>query len=107
MGEHKLRNTSKKLKLFWSSHLNIQTAAFIYKCNSNKKGVSSFKPLLDLNTYHLLIKVNHEKNIKHFNNSKSVYITAKRHKVRKLSLREKSMTKTPNMIMFLFLPLQC
>lgn len=58
--------------------------AFIYKRNFNKKNAPHLFNYY-LNTYHSLIKVNHEKNIKHFNNSKFVYITASRHKVGKLS----------------------
>lgn len=39
------------------------------------------------------MKINHEKNRKHFNNSKFVYTGAKRHKTWKLSLREKKSQK--------------
>lgn len=45
------------------------------------------------------------KKIKHFNNSKFVYITTKRHKVGKLSGKKQGKTKPTNMTMFLFLPL--
>lgn len=71
--------------------MNIQTVAFIYKQNLNKKRLLTFLTTtrtveilkLSFTNKKLIMKKN-----KHFNNSKFAYIT-KRHKVGKLS-REKT-----------------